>query len=485
MRLPFVKCSSLRNLAYQSLVNMATDEGINASGKEEIYGCLFGRDSFITIIEILDAHKKSADKKLLEICKRTLFTHVALQAQDFNLETGAEPGKFIHEFRRKNHEHLTSNRQYSETTPWENPWMLDKKDETLKIYDSIDSTPLALIALFRYWETTKDKKFLIQVLPAVELGLNWIISYGDLDKDLLLEYEFSKNRRHGGLLVQSWTDSHESMKQKDGRMPEYPIAPVEVQGYAFLALKLWGNFYQNLSPSFSQKLLAQAWQMKANFNKLFLSKDKKTGLMFAAQALDGTKRQIKTITGNPLLLLWASFEKGFKVESIIDDKYIGDFVKRAFLDDMFDPEAGIRTMSSRSKTFNPNQDSYHNGSFWPVLNGMIYSGLIKWRYYNQAQALKKATLKPIKHFNSPIELYIKDKSGNYLEWKNFATGQVACREQAWSAAVLLKLSTDPNLKNLAIKPFLVMLDFLFLKYLERHQTKKIIQDYSTATTTFV
>lgn len=479
VRLPFLNNSPLRNLAYQSLINMATEDGINASGKEEIYGCLFGRDSFITIIEILDAHKRSSDKKLLDICKRTLLTHVRLQAHDFNLETGAQPGKFIHEFRKKNHEHLTSNRHFTEETPWENPWMLDEKDETLKIYDSIDSTPLALIALFRYWEATKDKKFLVQILPAVELGLNWIISYGDLDKDLLLEYEFSKDRKHGGLLVQSWTDSHESMKQIDGKMPDYPIAPVEVQGYAFLALMLWGNFYKDLSPSFAKKLLSQAKQMKINFNKLFLVKDKKNGLMFAAQALDGTKRQIKTVTGNPLLLLWASFEKGFGVESIIDKKYVDDFIKRAFLEDMFEESAGIRTMSSDSLTFNPNQDSYHNGSFWPVLNGMIYSGLIKWRYYAKAKALKEATLKPIQHFNSPIELYIKDKSGNYLEWKNFSTGQVACREQAWSAAVLLKLSTDPKLKDLALKPFFVMLDFLLLNHFEKYQTKKIVHDFST------
>src|SRR5689334_21989091 len=102
------------------------------------------------------------------------------------------------------------------------------------------------------------------------------------------------------------------------------------------------------------------------------------------------------------------------------------------MDDMFDETAGIRTMSKLSLTFNPNQNSYHNGSFWPKLNGLAYEGLLKWGFLNEAKMLRTASLLPIYYFKSPIELYVK-KEKEYLEYKN-ESGQVSCKKQAWSAA---------------------------------------------------
>src|SRR5690606_6240859 len=141
-----------------------------------------------------------------------------------------------------------------------------------------------------------------------------------------------------------------SLRDKEGKMPEYPIAPIEAQGYGWLALKLWSDFYGDTSrsglhnTSFAQKISSYADQMKEQFNRTFLIKD--GDLFFGAQALDGYKRQIKTVTGNPLLLLWASRVKNGEVECILDEAYVADFVKRAFAPDLFDKDAGIRTMSA-------------------------------------------------------------------------------------------------------------------------------------------
>jgi glycogen debranching enzyme len=241
---------NLQELALNSLLELSTEDGINASGKDEIYGCIFGRDSALTILKILKAHPKKASPQLLEISRRALLTLVTLQGKEFNIESGEEPGKFIHEFRREKsmYEHLIKGPRPFYVYP----------DGLMRIYDSIDSTPLTLIALYKYWQITQDKEFLITILPAVEAGLNWIISYGDRDKDVLIEYEFPEERVHGGLVVQSWTDSWESLKRPDGSMPKYPIAPIEAQAYAWLALKLWSDFYDTQSPEFARKLLAQS-----------------------------------------------------------------------------------------------------------------------------------------------------------------------------------------------------------------------------------
>ncbi len=417
----------LYQLAHDSLLNLATEEGINASGKNDIYGCVFGRDTALTVLKILRAHKKQPNTALLEISKRALLSLVKLQGTEVNIESGEQPGKFIHEFRKTDFGHLLSG---------ERPWYV-YPDGLMRNYDSIDATPLALIALYKYWEATQDNGFLLAVLPAVEAGLNWIVTYGDIDKDQLLEYEFPEERRFGGLSVHSWTDSHQSVIRHDGTFPAYPIAPIEVQGFAWLALKLWGDFYLTQSPTFAHKIISFADAVKRKFNQKFIFKD--YGIYFGAQALDGRKSQIQTVTGNPLLCLWAAYQGNGRVESIVDERYIPGFIKRTFLPDMFIEDAGIRTMSALAPNFNPNQDSYHNGSFWPILNGLAIEGLENFGFVEEAEKLKTASLKPFAHFSSPVELYIRNAEG-YSRYCN-AHGQTSCQDQAWSAAALLDMTT--------------------------------------------
>lgn len=416
---------NFRDYIYQSLLGLATEEGINASGKDEIYGCIFGRDSALTILKILKVHQKLPSDELLNVCRRALLTLCNLQGKEVNIESGEEPGKFIHEFRKERYEHLINHPV--------KPWYL-YPDGIMRNYDSIDSTPLALIAIYKYWETTADNDFLAAALPSVEAGLNWVLAFGDSNKDGLVDYSFAEDRKHGGLVVQSWTDSHESMRRPNGLFPSYPIAPVEAQGYAWLALKLWSHFFEYRSPAFAQSLNAQADLAKKAFNRIFIFVD--GNHYFAGQAVDGTKTLIKTITGNPLICLWASDKSRDKTECIIENNLLENVVARAFQADLFDPEAGIRTMSRFSPTFNPNRDSYHNGSFWPVLNGLATEGLENFGFKKEAGLLRQASLKPIYHFKSPIELYIRDEAGNFLEY-TCSTGQVGCRVQAWSAAAAL------------------------------------------------
>ncbi len=422
-----MRTHDLRQSFYQSILDLATEDGINASGKDEVFGCIFGRDSAITILKILNVYKKEPSVELLSIVKRTLQTLVDLQGKECNIESGEEPGKFIHEFRKDKYERLI-NRPI--------PWYV-YKDGKLRNYDSIDSTPLTLIALYRYWEITQDSVFLLNSLSSIEAGLNWIITFGDKDKDLLIEYEFPEIRKYGGLRVQSWTDSRESLYDTAGNMPAYPIAPIEAQGYAWLALKLWADFYATYSPTFSRKLSSQAKAIKKRFNETFLLRD--NGLFFGAQALDGDKKQIKTITANPLLCLWSAYKKDATFESILNEEVIEQFVERSFQEDMFVNDAGIRTMSTKSKTYNPKPDSYHNGSFWPMLNGLIIEGLENFGFDTHATLLKQASLIPLLHFGTPIELYIKQRN-SFVPYCS-PRGQQSCKQQAWSAAAALDFLT--------------------------------------------
>lgn len=419
------------NIARNTLLELGSGNIIYASGRDEVYGCPFGRDAATTVMFILDSFFSHQDLELLAIAKKSLLTLAQLQGREFNLESGEQPGKIIHECRWENHSHLTSKKSFYKGN-WDKPWYI-YPDGIMRNYDSIDSTPLFLIAAYKYWQITQDGEFVVSVLNNIEAGLNWIITYGDSDKDSLLEYDFPDERKYGGLLVQSWTDSHESLRQANGQMPLYPIAPVEVQSYAWLALKVWSDYYRQDSnkTDFARKLSLQADLIKQRFNELFLIKD--SGLTFAAQALDGNKNQIKTITSNPLIALWSAYEiteaGQYKIETIFNSQYLPEVIERGLQDDLFERRLGIRTMSTKSPTFNPGKDSYHNGSVWPFQNGMIYRGLVRLGYFDQARQIRESIYTAIEHFGTPMELINIDENGNYVNYLS-PSGQEGCRNQA-------------------------------------------------------
>src|SRR3989344_8675852 len=126
---------SLRELAYESLLQLETPLGINASGQGDRYAAFFGRDSAITCLKLLRVHKKNPDDIFLRIIRHTIQTAIRFQGKTINLKSGEKPGKIIHEYREKDYYQLTSKTK---------PWYL-YPDKTLRNYDSVDATPLFLI----------------------------------------------------------------------------------------------------------------------------------------------------------------------------------------------------------------------------------------------------------------------------------------------------------------------------------------------------
>src|SRR5260370_5022138 len=84
---------------------------------------------------------------------------------------------------------------------------------------------------------------------------------------------------------------------------------------------------------------------------------------FWAMGIDGSGHPIETITSNPGHALWAG---------LLRRKEARPTVERLLADDML-CGWGVRTLSSRARTFNPM--SYHNGSVWPHDNALIGPGM--------------------------------------------------------------------------------------------------------------
>ncbi|MBX4191932.1 hypothetical protein KW798_00365 [Candidatus Parcubacteria bacterium] len=402
--------TKLWELGVSSIRALETDEGILASGKEELYGCVFGRDSLITSLSLLKVYEKTHDEYFLSLVKKVLRTLAKLQGYEVVIESGEEPGKIIHEYRPTGHEHLTQ--------ALEERWYL-YPDNVMRNYDSVDSTPLFLMVCYEYLRVSQDQAFIDELRPNIDAALRWLTTYGDSNGDGFIDYRFHPDRKGGGLRTQSWMDSTESVFNEDNdERPQYPIAPIEVQAYAYVALRAWGKE-------------ERAQRLKEQFNEHFVYR-KGRHLQFA-YAIDGKGNKLGSMRSSVGHTLFATF----KGESILDAEFVPQLVKRLLARDLFVPTAGIRTLSSRSKKYDPM--SYHNGTIWPHDTQLIAEGLHNFGYHKEAQMVQTGLLDAYSHFDSPVELFAYKRG---LKEYESASGQKACKTQAWSAASLLAALLD-------------------------------------------
>jgi len=412
-------------LGLETIMELETERGILASSREEIYGCLFGRDSLITSINLLKAYEKSGHKYFLTLVRKVLLNLAELQGSSVNIESGEEPGKIIHEYREDNHAHLTLRK--------DKPWFT-YPDGTMRNYDTVDATPLFLIAAARYIKLSGDKDFLDEIWLNVERALEWMNATSDKHKYGFLSYRFPTERTFGGLVTQSWMDSFESIFHEDDEPTPYPIAPAEVQSYAYLAYRLWAKELKVRDIATSLANERRATQLKKNFNKYFVHNSEKFELAFA---LDGANRAMLSPRSSMGHLLWAALTSNLDGEDdcILESTFIPKLVTRMFSPDLFEPQAGIRTLSKTSKKFDPT--SYHNGSIWPHDTAIVASGLENFGYTEKANMLRESLRSAFEHFNTPVELFVYTDDG----YKDYVSpvGQRACAKQAWSAASILAL----------------------------------------------
>jgi glycogen debranching enzyme len=410
--------NELWDIGMKTIKALETPEGIMASGREELYGCIFGRDSLITDLLLLKTYAKTKDPYLLALVKKSLLYLATLQGTKVNIESGEEPGKMIHEFRVENHEHLT---KYAPQL-----WYL-YEDGVMRNYDTIDATPLFLMAVREYYAVSQDNDFMLAIAPYARAALDWLMTYGDKNGDGFIDYQFHPDRTFGGLLVQSWMDSSESLFFEDSdERPVYPIAPVEAQAYAYNALSGWADYYAFSDQDYSRQLAERAADLKEKFNHTFVLKE--GGHIQLAASIDGKGRLVTSRRSSMGHCLWA--------REILHEEYVPAIVQRLLAADIFVPAAGIRTLSEESSHFEVN--SYHNGSIWPHDTAITAEGLEAYGYNDEAQRVRAALLNTYAHFQTPIELfdYSTGQDADFQEYRG-PQGQGACRTQAWSAAALL------------------------------------------------
>jgi len=305
----------------------------------------FGRDALVTCHQTLMLNP--------DLTRTTLEVLATFQADEVDTWRDAEPGKILHELRQGE----LAGARIIPHSPY---------------YGSVDSTPLWLLLLGTYYRWTDDLAFCRKLLPNVERALQWIDNYGDLDGDGFLEYKRSSPR---GLENQGWKDSHDSVVHSDGKIAEGPIALAEVQAYTYLAKVRIADIYEALGRSDQAVVLrAEAGTLRARFNERFWVESEQ----YFAEALDGEKRQVASVTSNPAHGLYCD---------VVDADRAQLMARRLLAPDMFSGW-GIRTMSKSSVAYNPM--SYHNGSVWPHDNAFIGAGLKRYGHGRATNRLATA-----------------------------------------------------------------------------------------------
>src|SRR5262249_45967757 len=221
---------------------------------------MFGRDSILTSLQALPFAPELGATTLRELGLRQGY-----RVDDFRDE---DPGRILHEMR------------YGELTAFE-------ERPHSPYYGTADATPLYVVLLDEYERWTGDRALVRDLEHEARAALNWIDEYADLQGNGYIAYQ--RRNEETGLENQCWKDSWDSISYHDGRLPGFPRATCELQGYAYdakvrgarLAREIWRD------PEYADALEKSAADLKRRFNRDFWVKD--GGYFAHALESDGSK----------------------------------------------------------------------------------------------------------------------------------------------------------------------------------------------------
>lgn len=352
------------------------------------FSTAFGRDGLLTAWLTLWADPA--------LTRGVLDYLAALQSEDDDPETDAEPGKIVHETRAGELAAIGA-------VPFR------------RYYGAVDATPLFVALAGAYLDRTGDRETVARLAPALFRALDWVERYGDLDGDGLVEYA---RRRSDGLLNQGWKDSDDSVFHADGTLAEGPIALVEVQGYALQAWRAGQRIAALLGEEErARRCRAAADALAARIESRFWDE----ALGTYALALDGDKRPCRVRASNAGHLLFSGAVRPERAAR----------VAAQLMSPALFTGYGIRTVAAAEARYNPM--SYHNGTVWPHDTALVALGLARYGFKGAAVRLLDGMLEAAAHMELRRlpELFCGFR-------RTPGTGPtlypVACAPQAWAAA---------------------------------------------------
>ena len=404
---PIVECDweSLRTTYRRSIVDLAALRFSPAiAGRHSLpaaglpwFMTMFGRDSIFTSLQALPFAPELAATTLT-----VLGDWQGTRLDDFRDE---DPGRILHEMR------------YGELSAFE------ERPHT-PYYGNADATPLYVVLLDEYERWTGDGDLVRKFEHEARAAINWIDEYADLQGNGYISYQ--RRNEQSGLENQCWKDSWDSISYRDGRLPGFPRATAELQGYAYDA-KIRGARLARLywhDPDYADRLEREAADLRRRFNRDFWID---SGEYFAL-ALDRDGAQVDALSSNNGHLLWSG---------IVDTDKAGAVAGHLLSPRLFSGW-GVRTLAEGEQRYNP--IGYHVGTVWPFDNSFIAWGLRRYGFKNEAARVAAGILDAAEFFQGRLP----EAFGGYPRslTKYPVQYPTACSPQAWSTgAPLLLLRT--------------------------------------------
>jgi glycogen debranching enzyme len=375
---------------------------------------MFGRDSIFTSLQALPFAPELAATTLRELGLRQ-----GTRLDDFRDE---DPGRILHEMR------------YGELTAFE-------ERPHSPYYGSADATPLFVVLLDEYERWTGGRQLVRELQSEARAALAWIDQYADLRGDGYISYQ--RRNEQTGLENQCWKDSWDSISYHDGRLPSYPRATCELQGYAYDA-KIRGARLARLvwrDPMYADELERQAAALKRRFNRDFWLKDEE----YFALALDTDGNPVDALASNNGHLLWSGIVDKSKARPVV----------RHIMGPRLFSGWGVRTLAEGEARFNP--IGYHVGAVWPFDNSFIAWGLRRYGFEAEAARIAAGILDAAEFFGGRLPEAFGGYSRSLTNYP--VQYPTACSPQAWStgAPLLLfrtMLGLEPIGENLIVDPAL-------------------------------
>ena len=399
------------------LDELKTPTGLRASSAADIYNALFGRDSLLTIMLVLEAARLRPDDTSLagwaaDLAANSLRALAATQGTKERDENEEQPGKIVHEYWADVPERLRGGH-----------WPLYEG----RYYGSVDATYLYLMAAGMVWEQAPGGRDLVESLwDHVLAALHWTLTWGDVDGDGLVEVQ-PRQPQGWGLRNQIWKDSGDALLLEGGSLLQPPVAWVEVQGYALAAFRSMRVMLQarGEEPALQAELAARMERLQQGVMQFWLPEER-----LPAMALTREKRPVPLVSSNPGHVLWCD---------ALPDSYAHTTASRLLEGDVL-TAWGIRTLASSSYAFDPL--SYHRGSIWPFDNAIFAAALWRMGQKDSARMLAQRGLNAFDRFGTPVELYCALPAGwvrapDLGDIEPLVVYQHACAVQAWSAAAML------------------------------------------------
>jgi glycogen debranching enzyme len=375
---------------------------------------MFGRDSILTSLQALPFAPELAATTL-----RVLGSWQGSRIDDFRDE---DPGRILHEMR------------YGELSAFE------ERPHT-PYFGNADATPLFVVLLDEYERWSGDAVLVRDFENEARSALRWIDEYADLMGNGYVSYQ--RRNEQTGLENQCWKDSWDSISYRDGRLPGFPRATCELQGYAYdakvrgarLARMFWND------PAYAEQLEWEAADLRQRFNRDFWIADGG----YYALALDGDGSQVDALSSNIGHLLWSGIVEDDKAPSIVEH-LLGPRLFSGW---------GIRTLAEGERRYNP--IGYHVGTVWPFDNSFIAWGLRRYGFKGEAARVAAGILDAANYF----EGCLPEAFGGYPRGLTKYPVQypTACRPQAWSTGTPLlflrtMLGLEPIGEHLLVDPAL-------------------------------